>query len=216
MALITIDYGALASSEVMNNNFSYLNQRISDVSDTVVTNNSSMLSNISTLSNLITEINNSARPVGQPLFRLDNTLFDDEIRLEGDVVSRTTYSLLFQIYGTTYGEGDGSTTFALPNFKNRSIWGASDFGYVQAGLPNVTGNLNPGGGFTANPFGATTSASGAFVLLDDGVQKTFDQSGGNYTCFNVGFDASLSSSVYGQSQTVQPPAIKVRVVTRYK
>ena len=216
MALITIDYGALASSEVMNNNFDYLNQRISDVSDSVVTNNSSMYSNISTLSDLITEVNNAARPIGQPLVRLDNTLFDDEIRLEGDVVSRTTYSSLFQIYGITYGEGDGSTTFKLPDFRNRVIWGANSFGYISAGLPNISGQLNPGGGYTANPFGATTSASGAFSLINDGTQKTFDQSGSSYTCYNVKFDASQSSSVFGKSQTVQPPAIKVRVVTRYK
>lgn len=216
MALITIDYGALASSEVMNNNFNYLDEKISDVSESVVTNNSSMYSSITSMNNLITQINDMARPIGQPLFRLDNTIFDDEIRLEGDIVSRVTYSELFKIYGITYGEGDGTTTFSLPDFRNRSIWGATNFGYVQAGLPNITGNLNPGGGYTANPFGATTSADGVFSLVNDGTQKTFDQSGGSYTCYNVNFDASRSSSVYGESQTVQPPAIKVRVVTRYK
>lgn len=33
----------------------------------------------------------------------------------GAAVSRTTYAALFAITGTTYGAGDGSTTFNLPN-----------------------------------------------------------------------------------------------------
>lgn len=38
---------------------------------------------------------------------------------DGSAVSRTTYADLFSIIGTTYGEGDGSTTFNLPNKKGR-------------------------------------------------------------------------------------------------
>lgn len=37
----------------------------------------------------------------------------------GDAFSRTAYPDLFAILGTTYGPGDGSTTFNLPNFFNR-------------------------------------------------------------------------------------------------
>lgn len=38
---------------------------------------------------------------------------------DGSAVSRTTYADLFSVIGTTYGEGDGSTTFNLPNKKGR-------------------------------------------------------------------------------------------------
>lgn len=38
---------------------------------------------------------------------------------DGSAVSRTTYSTLFGILSTTYGIGDGSTTFNLPNMKGR-------------------------------------------------------------------------------------------------
>ena len=38
----------------------------------------------------------------------------------GQAVSRTTYSLLYAVISTTYGTGDGSTTFNLPDFVNRS------------------------------------------------------------------------------------------------
>jgi len=39
-------------------------------------------------------------------------------------VSRTTYAALFAVVGTTYGVGDGSTTFNLPDFRGRTPIGA--------------------------------------------------------------------------------------------
>ena len=38
---------------------------------------------------------------------------------DGSAVSRTSYADLFAVIGTKYGEGDGSTTFNLPNLKGR-------------------------------------------------------------------------------------------------
>jgi len=38
---------------------------------------------------------------------------------DGSAVSRTTYSALFAICGTSYGAGDGATTFNLPDFRGR-------------------------------------------------------------------------------------------------
>ena len=42
---------------------------------------------------------------------------------DGSAVSRTTYSKLFTAIGTTYGAGDGSTTFNVPNIKGRVVVG---------------------------------------------------------------------------------------------
>jgi len=42
---------------------------------------------------------------------------------DGSAVSRTTYASLFAIIGTTYGAGDGSTTFNLPNCKGKTSVG---------------------------------------------------------------------------------------------
>ncbi len=39
---------------------------------------------------------------------------------DGTAVSRTTYSELFTAVGTTFGNGDGSTTFNLPDLRNRT------------------------------------------------------------------------------------------------
>lgn len=42
---------------------------------------------------------------------------------DGSTVSRTTYATLFSVIGTTYGSGDGSTTFNLPNTAGKSVFG---------------------------------------------------------------------------------------------
>jgi len=42
---------------------------------------------------------------------------------DGSAVSRTTYSKLFTAIGTTYGSGDGSTTFNVPNIKGKVVVG---------------------------------------------------------------------------------------------
>jgi microcystin-dependent protein len=43
---------------------------------------------------------------------------------DGNAVSRTTYSVLFGVIGTTYGTGDGSTTFNVPDCRSRVTVGA--------------------------------------------------------------------------------------------
>jgi microcystin-dependent protein len=46
----------------------------------------------------------------------------------GQAISRSTYSVLFGLVGTTYGVGDGSTTFNLPDCRGRVIAGNDDMG----------------------------------------------------------------------------------------
>ena len=43
----------------------------------------------------------------------------------GTAVSRTTYAALFAVIGTTFGAGDGSTTFNVPNYTNRMPYGTT-------------------------------------------------------------------------------------------
>lgn len=64
---------------------------------------------------------------------------------DGTAVSRTTYSDLFTAIGTIYGVGDGSTTFNLPDFRDKFVVGAKQ---DDSGVPktNVTGSLTQSGG----------------------------------------------------------------------
>jgi microcystin-dependent protein len=44
---------------------------------------------------------------------------------DGTAVNRTTYAALFAVIGTTFGVGDGSTTFNVPNYTNRMPYGTT-------------------------------------------------------------------------------------------
>lgn len=57
---------------------------------------------------------------------------------QGQAVSRSTYSALFGVVGTTYGAGDGSTTFNLPNLQGRIPVGR-DTGQVEFDVLGETG-----------------------------------------------------------------------------
>ena len=50
----------------------------------------------------------------------------------GQAVSRSTYAALFGVIGTTYGAGDGSTTFNLPDLRGRVTAGKDDMGGTDA------------------------------------------------------------------------------------
>jgi len=63
-------------------------------------------------------------PVGVPLPWLTGTPPSGFILMDGSNVSRTTYAPLFALWGTTYGVGDGTTTFGLPDWRGRSLIGA--------------------------------------------------------------------------------------------
>ena len=54
-----------------------------------------------------------------------STVPDGFLLCDGAAVSRTTYAELFQVIGTTYGSGDGSTTFNVPDLRGRTAIGAS-------------------------------------------------------------------------------------------
>jgi microcystin-dependent protein len=61
----------------------------------------------------------------------------------GQAVSRSTYAGLFTAISTTYGTGDGSTTFNLPDLRGRVVAGQDDMGGSSANrLTNQTGGLD--------------------------------------------------------------------------
>lgn len=69
-------------------------------------------------------------PIGSVTAFAGATAPSDWLLCAGQTVSRTQYSGLFLTIGTTYGAGDGSTTFALPDLRGR----------VPAGLDNMGGS----------------------------------------------------------------------------
>lgn len=61
----------------------------------------------------------------------------------GSAVNRTTYANLFAVIGTTYGAGDGSTTFNLPDLRGRVVIAQDNMGGVgAAGRVSAATSLN--------------------------------------------------------------------------
>ena len=133
----------------------------------------------------------------------------------GAAVSRKTYERIFNVFGTKYGAGDGSTTFNLPNLNNGSfLEGSNTAGIVKsAGLPNIAGKagFDVGGGSQV----VYSKISGAFYGSDwvSGYVIATGREGSGYSA--VTLDASRSSSIYGNSDTVQPKAVTVKFCIKY-
>ena len=142
-------------------------------------------------------------PVGTIVWSAATTAPNGYLLCNGATVGRSTYSALFSAIGTTYGAGDGSTTFALPNLIGRVMWGGTSPGaYLAAGLPNITGSVS----YIASANGSETNGA----LTKTETAPRYDENGAqgvaNYTTLSV--NASSYNAIYSDSvDTVQPPAL---------
>ena len=81
----------------------------------------------------------------------DSSVPSGYLECNGQAVSRTTYSALFAIVGTTYGAGDGSSTFAVPNLSDNVAIGKSNNKSIgSTGGANTVASAGNIGGNTAN------------------------------------------------------------------
>ncbi len=104
----------------------------------------------------------------------------------GATVSRTTYASLFAIIGTTYGSGDGSTTFAVPDLRSKMIVGVGQ----GSGLTNRT--LASSGGIETKTLAISEMPSHNHSINDPGhahsqttINDDFNNSGGNPPGFSA-------------------------------
>lgn len=168
---------------------------------------------LSQIGQAISDMLPKLKPVSFPtgMIAYSHEVPDGWLQCNGAAVSRTTYAALFAVIGTKYGSGDGRTTFNLPNIHRRFIEGTTSASevadMVSAGLPNITGELDdvhsgefPNGGgcvsWTKNGNRDTCALSGAWHYGDYDIR------------------ASRSSSVYGNSSTVQPKALRLFAVIK--
>jgi microcystin-dependent protein len=81
---------------------------------------------------------------------------------DGSTVSRTVYPNLFAAVGTLHGQGNGTTTFHLPDYRGRFLRGADDMGTGAAGRdPNAAVRT------AANAGGATGAGVGSVQDSDN-------------------------------------------------
>ncbi|MBO5681836.1 MAG: tail fiber protein [Lentisphaeria bacterium] len=162
-------------------------------------------------------------PIGTVIAYAGITAPEGFIACNGAAVSRETYANLFAAIGTLYGEGDGSTTFNLPDLTDRVVQGSATAGTVlAAGVPNISGTMterafvreSTGGKITliSQSSGAfrtsTTSFEANTVVCELSSTRVTDPA-------MVSFDASKSNAIYGNSNTVQPPALTMIYCIKY-
>lgn len=166
----------------------------------------------------VTEAGNGV-PVGSVFYFASGSAPSGYLVCNGGAVSRTTYANLFKIIGTKFGSGNGSTTFNVPNLIDKFIQGNSTVGTTKsAGLPNITGSMGIG------------DMSGISYVLATGTDETGSlRRKGNTTTvsyatstlkngtngYGASINASYSSSIYGNSSTVQPPALTLLPCIKY-
>ena len=82
---------------------------------------------ISNLSSSLTTVIEGAVPVGTVALWLTGSPPSGWLHMNGQAVSRTTYASLFALWGTSFGGGDGSTTFNVPDVRGEfpRFWDAS-------------------------------------------------------------------------------------------
>ncbi len=139
-------------------------------------------------------------PSGAVMYFAGQTAPAGWLKANGAVVSRTLYAALFQSIGTTYGAGDGHSTFNLPDLRGEFVRGWDDgrgidsrraLGSAQSdAIRNITGKIDSGKNSTLQLFDYI-EPTGAFGVEKSWKQWTSEGSGGNDNIPRaITFDAS--------------------------
>jgi microcystin-dependent protein len=132
--------------------------------------------------------NNSLVPSGAIMAFAMNLVPTGWLHANGSAVSRTTYSALWTALGTTsspYGQGDGSTTFNLPDLRGYFVRGS---GTNSDGTASGTFGLKQADQFETHGHSASSNSTGAHT---HSVIQTIDNNGG--------FDSGAGRARYGGS-----------------
>ena len=152
-----------------------------------------------------------AMPTGMIFPWPGDTPPEGAIVADGRELNRTTYKGLFNIYGTKYGAGDGSTTFNVPDLDGRFIELTTDAGsvgqFVEPGLPNISGTVGFGG-----PTTVSSCSTGAYFWERNSESKTYISAwstGQSIEYQLLRYLASKSNSLYVDTTTVQPASLRL-------
>ena len=118
------------------------------------------------------------------------------LECNGQGVSRTTYAALFAAIGTTYGAGNGSSTFNVPNFESKVLIGESSVFSMGVGA----GAFSSGGTIT-------TASASASLTTGTTTASTGGKDAGSVTVLNA-------ASVGGHTHTAVVPHAVARYMVK--
>jgi len=146
------------------------------------------------------------------------------LECNGQAVSRSTYSALFAIVATTYGTGDGSSTFNVPNLSdNVAVGKSNNKALASTGGANTVASTGNVAGSTANAtlataqlashlHGVTTNQAGGGDSTNK-IQRGANASGGtrqsNNTGSGQGHSHNMSANFSGDATSVLQPYLTV-------
>ena len=170
------------------------------------------LPNLSQISEALDKIMPELTPVPVGTVAFAHEVPTGWLQCNGAAVSRTTYARLFKKIGTKYGAGDGSTTFNLLDLHHLVLEGTNTPSEVaqkvEAGLPDITGNLTDVAG------GATMSFNGRALTGDVTDNPAVFGTSGKGRFASITLQAKRSSDAYGNSATVQPASLRLMPIIK--
>jgi len=131
------------------------------------------------------------------------------LECDGAAVSRTTYADLFAIVGTTYGAGDGSTTFNVPDLQdNVAVGKSNNKALASTGGANTVANsgnvgTNTNINVTGNVGGSTANATLSSAQLASHSHSYSPRTGGSQSPNNVGSGLSTTNANTGNTGSGQ-------------
>lgn len=142
---------------------------------------------------------------------------------DGSEVSKIDYADLYAIIADTYGTATDTSKFKLPDLRDRFIQGANgNLGTSkEAGLPNITGEVgyikSIGDGSYWQGININTGvfkSSKQTVKTSPTATTAAESTSHSQPPSMVVFKASDSNSIYGNSDTVQPPSVCLNFIIK--
>jgi microcystin-dependent protein len=125
---------------------------------------------------------NVATPAGAVMAFAMNAAPDGWLKCNGAAISRTTYAKLYLAIGTTFGAGDGSTTFNLPDLRGEFVRGWDDARGVDASRGFGSAQADMFKSHTHDiPAGTSTFQTAAGSVWVNGSAKQTGATGGSET-----------------------------------
>lgn len=173
--------------------------------------------------NITIENTSYSVPIGTIISYASTTLPVGFLLCDGSEISKTDYADLYVVIGNKFGTVTDTTKFKLPDLRDKFIQGANgDLGISKdAGLPNITGevgyiksvregsywqgiNLNTG----------VFKSSRQTVKTSPTATTAAESTSNSQPPSTIVFKASDSNPIYGNSDTVQPPAVCLHYIIK--